>query len=454
MYKIGQLSKLTNVSVPTIRFYEQKGLLCPLNVDKWTGYRYYDDSSVARLKEIAYFKSLGFSLDEICNLDEQTIKNKLIQTKQNLAKLSKNINILSSFNKTEGGNMKKSEIVKEVLKQLEENHLNLYHDASKERVHKFAEHQDWDSFNELEFDYFMLKLFSKFNDSQTEWRIRYLKLDKCFRFINDEIYLHLFNDKKMIKVSKIAGKTPSRIVEELKALLPYETSERFTCLCEKALNNGYVYKLLGLLSDEQLSFLTEDGLSHVAKIIAQPTTNTITRSPYEYRLLDNNILYIRYRSARPSKDYPFSQFAEDIEKKVKEKNITKYILDARNNGGGNSELFNPLYNVIEDNNLKGVVIADSFTYGAAVFNIAKLKTKYNAVIVGEPLGASTIRYGETRHLKVGDYSFSVALKLFDLSDAFGYKGTIQPDIIAPFSLEDFHAGKDTQLEQAITILKE
>lgn len=97
MIKIGELSNITNVSVQTIRFYESKGLINPIEVDRWTGYRYYDETSITRLSEINYLKDLGFSLDEIANMDEITIKNKLAETKANITKFKNNLSILSSL---------------------------------------------------------------------------------------------------------------------------------------------------------------------------------------------------------------------------------------------------------------------------------------------------------------------------------------------------------------------
>ena len=39
--KIGEFSRLMQVTVKTLRHYEQKELLVPDEVDEWTGYRYY-----------------------------------------------------------------------------------------------------------------------------------------------------------------------------------------------------------------------------------------------------------------------------------------------------------------------------------------------------------------------------------------------------------------------------
>lgn len=47
--KIGEFSKLMQVTVKTLRHYEQRGLLVPDEVDEWTGYRYYSMQQMQRL---------------------------------------------------------------------------------------------------------------------------------------------------------------------------------------------------------------------------------------------------------------------------------------------------------------------------------------------------------------------------------------------------------------------
>ncbi|MBZ0284718.1 MAG: MerR family transcriptional regulator [Anaerolineae bacterium] len=71
MIKIGEFSKLVQISVPTLRYYDQVGLLKPIEVDRFTGYRYYSASQLPRLHRIIALKGLGFSLEEITKaLDE------------------------------------------------------------------------------------------------------------------------------------------------------------------------------------------------------------------------------------------------------------------------------------------------------------------------------------------------------------------------------------------------
>src|ERR671916_3413027 len=65
MFKIGEFSKLVQVPVPTLRYYDQLGLLKPVEVDRWKGYRYYSASQLPRLHRILALKGLGFSLEQI-----------------------------------------------------------------------------------------------------------------------------------------------------------------------------------------------------------------------------------------------------------------------------------------------------------------------------------------------------------------------------------------------------
>ncbi|MBO5220289.1 MAG: MerR family transcriptional regulator [Clostridia bacterium] len=65
MYKIGELSQLCRLPVKTLRYWADIGLLVPDEVDRFTGYRYYDASRLADCSRIVALKELGFTLEEI-----------------------------------------------------------------------------------------------------------------------------------------------------------------------------------------------------------------------------------------------------------------------------------------------------------------------------------------------------------------------------------------------------
>ena len=62
---IGEMAKLNNTTVPTLRLYDELGLLKPLYTDSSTHYRYYDIKQNARFDMIQYMKELGMELKEI-----------------------------------------------------------------------------------------------------------------------------------------------------------------------------------------------------------------------------------------------------------------------------------------------------------------------------------------------------------------------------------------------------
>jgi DNA-binding transcriptional MerR regulator/predicted transcriptional regulator YdeE len=71
MFKIGEFSKLVQVPVATLRYYDQVGLLKPVEVDRFTGYRYYTAGQLPRLHRVLALKGLGFSLEQIAIVLDQ-----------------------------------------------------------------------------------------------------------------------------------------------------------------------------------------------------------------------------------------------------------------------------------------------------------------------------------------------------------------------------------------------
>jgi len=63
MFKIGEFSKLSQVTVKTLRYYDEIGLLKPAEVDRFTSYRYYSVDQLPRLNRILALKDLGLSLE-------------------------------------------------------------------------------------------------------------------------------------------------------------------------------------------------------------------------------------------------------------------------------------------------------------------------------------------------------------------------------------------------------
>ena len=65
VYKIGDFANIVNISVRTLRYYDEIGLLKPEIVDRYTNYRYYTEDNVVEAQFITLLKGVGFTLQEI-----------------------------------------------------------------------------------------------------------------------------------------------------------------------------------------------------------------------------------------------------------------------------------------------------------------------------------------------------------------------------------------------------
>lgn len=74
MFKIGEFSVLTSISIHMLRNYDKIGLLTPKYIDESTGYRYYESDQLPVANQIIALKIMGFGLKEIAVLLQEEIQ--------------------------------------------------------------------------------------------------------------------------------------------------------------------------------------------------------------------------------------------------------------------------------------------------------------------------------------------------------------------------------------------
>lgn len=99
MYRIGEFSKMTDLSIRTLRYYDSIGLLIPYEIDRLTGYRYYTDDNLSEVYLIKLLRSVNFSLEEILMykscLNEEIIDNKIDELSDSINELESKIQKLN-----------------------------------------------------------------------------------------------------------------------------------------------------------------------------------------------------------------------------------------------------------------------------------------------------------------------------------------------------------------------
>lgn len=102
LMKIGEVSKLCDIPIKTLRFYEEEGLITPTKVDRFTGYRFYNDEAIIQIYRVKFLRELGFSIKEVREFNESSINEKLSEIEKQIERLKSNRQMLSFLKKQKG----------------------------------------------------------------------------------------------------------------------------------------------------------------------------------------------------------------------------------------------------------------------------------------------------------------------------------------------------------------
>lgn len=163
MLKIGDFAKRSGVTVKTLRYYDELGLLKPARVDERSGYRYYSADQLLTIKRIAYFKEEGFTLEQIRTfLNEDTsspgvktalftkhseLKNAIHEAQRQLDEINERINQLSDIKSLDEVSQitirsEPSVLVASLRDQIPMSSLCLLLDEIKQHVRKHGENEN------------------------------------------------------------------------------------------------------------------------------------------------------------------------------------------------------------------------------------------------------------------------------------------------------------------------
>ena len=102
LYRIGMFAQMNHITIKTLRFYEEQGLLLPAYVDGENGYRYYTMNQMADIQRITALKQAGFTLDDIKLINQGADTAYLLSTKKaallkKIAELTSQIAVIDGY---------------------------------------------------------------------------------------------------------------------------------------------------------------------------------------------------------------------------------------------------------------------------------------------------------------------------------------------------------------------
>src|SRR5581483_4378782 len=168
-------------------------------------------------------------------------------------------------------------------------------------------------------------------------------------------------------------------------------------------------------------------------------------------LADSRTLYFKYNVAADMQTLPVDRFAEQLSSFAATHPVDRFIIDMRDNGGGDSSILSRLLAGLQsrsDLNQRGhfFVIIGRKTFSSAVINAIDLKKQTGAIFVGEPTGGKPNSYGEVRtfFLPKSGLAIRYSTKFFSL--LADDPPSFNPDIIVQTSSTDYASGRDPALE--------
>ncbi|MDB4533820.1 S41 family peptidase [Vicingaceae bacterium] len=170
-------------------------------------------------------------------------------------------------------------------------------------------------------------------------------------------------------------------------------------------------------------------------------------------LADSKTLYFKYNRCKNAK--AFNKLVNGTAGFVAQNDVQRFVLDLRDNGGGNSVIFYPLYRYLADHptlSEKGklFVVIGRRTFSSAVLN-AMLMKKTNAIFVGEPTGGKPNHFGEVKIMTLPNSKLRVQYSTKYFTQVLGSDPpAVMPDVTVELTFDDWNEGRDPVLE---TILK-
>ncbi|WP_202077930.1 MerR family transcriptional regulator [Caldalkalibacillus salinus] len=142
-WKVGELAELTGLSIRTLRYYDQIGLLTPSGHTE-AGHRLYNEKDIARLQQIQALKELGLTLGKVklILLNEQidpleVVLMQMERIKANLDKQQRLLKELENVSKLmQSGSSLTIEDFTRLLQLMRENHNQYFANRQKEIEHR------------------------------------------------------------------------------------------------------------------------------------------------------------------------------------------------------------------------------------------------------------------------------------------------------------------------------
>jgi len=171
---------------------------------------------------------------------------------------------------------------------------------------------------------------------------------------------------------------------------------------------------------------------------------------FEY-LADTQTLYIQYSACQEMQDKSFRNFSREALAFADAHPIKRFIVDLRQNDGGDSTLAWPLIDGVKQRaalNRRGslFVVVGRGTFSSAVLNTLEFKNGTQAIFVGEPTSGKPNHFGEFQEFTLPNSRLQVGYSTKYFAYSKDDTPSFTPDVLVELASADYFAGRDPVLE--------
>ena len=145
----------------------------------------------------------------------------------------------------------------------------------------------------------------------------------------------------------------------------------------------------------------------------------------------------------------FADLVKEIIEFIPSHNVSKFVVDLRNNGGGNSSVIEPL-SFLQSSSLNKIgklfVIIGRNTFSSALLNAISFKQNSNCLLIGEPTGGKPNSYGEVLYFTLPNSGLITTYTTKYFTTMSGDPEALFPDYKVDISFNDYINCKDPVME--------
>lgn len=309
-----------------------------------------------------------------------------------------------------------------MINKIEEIHPCPYFNTTQDEIAKMLlEFKNSDNINtEAQYQYFAHKIIQKFNDPHTSINIPLSEIPLQFRIIAGKIFIvnasdeykHLIGQELLsinnVNINTVIAEAKDIVSATMPTWVDFETQRNLS-------NLNYLSMLPSMKESESYSFQTKN--DNVNFNLNQEFDYTGLNEPnYGYTIdTENNVITISYKKCKEEPGKPIIPFVIEIKKIAEQYGIDDFIVDIRENYGGNTNVTWPIIKVLENKNITVLVDSGVFSSGSlALYDLKYLGAK----VVGSHIGTTWNNFGECKKLETPNLNleFFVSQKYYFLND--------------------------------------